>query len=190
MTLSRITRLSWLAYSPCIHNQDSDTDCADAIQSSLDSELPFRVHNNKVASCVRYLSQPHHLTANGDSARADCQAQCQRKHIKLLGGVVVNGFRKELRAGRWDSKMAYPPDGPSLLLLPGWAASPALGLRRAGQLDKAGPLPGGVNCIPCIPRSRDEEAVLPAHNRLRRLLRAMERVCRCSRAIRDRPGCR
>jgi len=100
-TLCRITRFSWLAYSPCIHNQDSDTDCADAIQSSLDSELPFRVHNNKVASCVRYLSQPHHLTANGDSARADCQAQCQRKHIKLLGGVGVNGFRQELRAGRW-----------------------------------------------------------------------------------------
>jgi hypothetical protein len=75
ITLCRITRLSWLACSPCICRQDSDRDCAAGIQSYWDSELTLRVHNNKVASCVRYLSQRHHLTANDATAAADCQAQ-------------------------------------------------------------------------------------------------------------------
>jgi len=48
---------------------------------------------------------------------------CAIRH--RLGGTNRYGLKS--RKG-----MAYPSDGPSLLLLPGWAANPALGLRRAG----------------------------------------------------------
>jgi hypothetical protein len=72
---------------------------------------------------------------------------------------------------------------------------PEIETRRAGLVHLAGPAPGGVTAYSTFP-AQGEEAVLTAQP-IEKILAAvkvsvvaLEHVCCCSGAIRDRPGCR
>ena len=91
VSCGRVRRTSSLACSPCIHNRESDTDCADALYSHRDNESFFRGRNGKVLFGS--------ITSQGCSSSLELIPQV----VPLSATYVLTRFMKSLLTGFVES---------------------------------------------------------------------------------------